>query len=161
MCCTCAFLMLMGVQCCPPKSASLHVLSGPVTRVSLASGRRLQATRNARRLSVGSVASGVTDQELTDLVNQAMMAAACTVAPGAPVLSAYVNQEQRFASVEMRSVEEASNAFVFDGLLCRQLALSIRRPNEYNYAEVRFDSFPLDLCNILPLGRWALAMKRA
>ena len=98
----------------------------------------LQSTRNARRLSIGSVANGVSDSELMHLFNQAMMAAGCTTSPGPPVVSSYVNPEHRFAFVELRTIAEAANLFVFDGLQCRGVALSVRRPNEYNFAEVRF-----------------------
>lgn len=75
--------------------------------------------------------------DLLALFNRAMMAAACSVAPGRPVLTAHVNQEHRFACVELRSVEEASNLFVFDGLLCSRAALAAKRPNEYSHVEVR------------------------
>ena len=36
--------------------------------------------------------------------------------PGQPIMNAYINHEKRFAFLEARSVEEASNALAFDGL---------------------------------------------
>jgi hypothetical protein len=99
--------------------------------------RVLQATRFARRISIGNTPSGMKEADLLTLFNQAMMAAACSVSPGCPVLTAHVNQEHRFGFVELRSVEEASNMFVFDGLLCGHAALAVRRPNEYSHVEVR------------------------
>ena len=40
-----------------------------------------------------------------------------TAGPGDTVLSVYINHDKKFAFVEMRSVEEASNAIALDGIL--------------------------------------------
>jgi hypothetical protein len=44
----------------------------------------------------------------------------CT--PGDAVVNVYINQEKRFAFVEMRTVEEASNAMALDGIIYEVLA---------------------------------------
>jgi hypothetical protein len=42
--------------------------------------------------------------------------------PGDAVVNVYINQEKRFAFVEMRTVEEASNAMALDGIVYEVLA---------------------------------------
>ena len=37
--------------------------------------------------------------------------------PGDAVVNVYINQEKKFAFVEMRTVEEASNAMALDGII--------------------------------------------
>jgi hypothetical protein len=41
---------------------------------------------------------------------------------GDAVVNVYINQEKRFAFVEMRTVEEASNAMALDGIVYEVLA---------------------------------------
>ena len=40
-----------------------------------------------------------------------------TAGPGDAVVNVYINHEKKFAFVEMRSVEEASNAMALDGII--------------------------------------------
>lgn len=39
------------------------------------------------------------------------------VTPGDAVVNVYINHEKKFAFVEMRTVEEASNAMALDGIV--------------------------------------------
>jgi hypothetical protein len=50
---------------------------------------------------------------------QVMMAVGACSALGSPVIGCYMNPDKRFAFVEFRSVEEASNAMAFDGVTCQ------------------------------------------
>ncbi|KMS96374.1 hypothetical protein BVRB_9g225830 isoform B [Beta vulgaris subsp. vulgaris] len=43
------------------------------------------------------------------------------------VVNVYINHEKKFAFVDMRSVEEASNAMALDGI-----TFEVRRPSDYN-----------------------------
>ncbi|KMS96373.1 hypothetical protein BVRB_9g225830 isoform A [Beta vulgaris subsp. vulgaris] len=54
-----------------------------------------------------------------------MIAAAPTI--GGDVVNVYINHEKKFAFVDMRSVEEASNAMALDGI-----TFEVRRPSDYN-----------------------------
>jgi splicing factor U2AF subunit len=47
-----------------------------------------------------------------------MAVGACS-SPGVPVIGCYLNPDKRFAFVEFRNVEEASNAMAFDGVGCQ------------------------------------------
>lgn len=53
------------------------------------------------------------------LLSQVMMAVGGCSALGSPVIGCYMNPDKRFAFVEFRSVEEASNAMAFDGVTCQ------------------------------------------
>ena len=77
-----------------------------------------QATRPARKVYVGSLPVASSEAEITHFFNQMMVAANAVTPnmPGQPVLSCYINHEKRFAFVEFRTVEEASNAMALDGL---------------------------------------------
>lgn len=89
----------------------------------------LQATRPARKIYVGSLPVASSEAEITHFFNQMMVAAKATTPnmPGQPVLSCYINHEKRFAFVEFRTVEEASNAMALDGLGYRGETLRVRR----------------------------------
>jgi splicing factor U2AF subunit len=50
---------------------------------------------------------------------QVMMAVGASTSLGAPVIGCYLNMDKRFAFVEFRNVEEASNAMAFDGVGCQ------------------------------------------
>jgi splicing factor U2AF 65 kDa subunit len=52
--------------------------------------------------------------------------------PGNAVLNVYINHEKKFAFVEMRSVEEASNAMALDGITFEWAPVKVRRPTDYN-----------------------------
>lgn len=58
-------------------------------------------------------------------------AGACTAA-GSPINGCFMNPAKGYAFLEFRSVEEASNAMVFDGVVCCREALKVRRPNDYS-----------------------------
>jgi len=45
--------------------------------------------------------------------------------PGDAVVNVYINQEKKFAFVEMRTVEEASNAMALDGIMFEVLSVLI------------------------------------
>ncbi|KAI6704434.1 hypothetical protein NL676_007396 [Syzygium grande] len=50
-----------------------------------------------------------------------------TTGPGDAVVNVYINHEKKFAFVEMRSVEEASDAMALDGII-----FEVRRSSDYN-----------------------------
>ncbi|KAA8531854.1 hypothetical protein F0562_006429 [Nyssa sinensis] len=55
-----------------------------------------------------------------------------TACPGDAVVNVYINHEKKFAFVEMRSVEEASNAMALDGIIFEGAPVMVRRPSDYN-----------------------------
>ncbi|CAN6162300.1 unnamed protein product [Urochloa humidicola] len=94
---------------------------------------REQVTRPARRVYVGGLPPSASKQSVATFFNQSMAAVGGnTGGPGDAVLDVYMNHERRFAFVEMRLVEEASNAMALDGILFEGAPLIIRRPADYN-----------------------------
>ena len=55
-----------------------------------------------------------------------------TAGPGDAVLNVYINHDKKFAFVEMRSVEEASNAMALDGIMFEGAPVKLRRSTDYN-----------------------------
>ncbi|KAG9134516.1 hypothetical protein Leryth_024132 [Lithospermum erythrorhizon] len=92
-----------------------------------------QATRHARRVYVGGLPPLANEQTISTFFSHVMMAVGGNSAgPGDAVVNVYINHEKKFAFVEMRTVEEASNAMSLDGLLYEGVALRVRRPTDYN-----------------------------
>ncbi|KAL5981639.1 hypothetical protein ACLOJK_015702 [Asimina triloba] len=87
-----------------------------------------QATRHARRVYVGG---------LPPTSNEQVMAAigGNTAGPGDAVVNVYINHEKKFAFVEMRSVEEASNAMALDGIIFEGAPVKVRRPGDYKTSD--------------------------
>ncbi|XP_076894371.1 splicing factor U2af large subunit A-like [Bidens hawaiensis] len=93
----------------------------------------IQATRHARRVYVGSLPPIANEQTLATFFSHAMAAiGGNTAGPGDAVVNVYINHEKKFAFVEMRSVEEASNAISLDGIVFEGVRVKVRRPSDYN-----------------------------
>jgi len=58
-----------------------------------------------------------------------------TAGPGDAVCGICMNHEQRFALVEFRMAEEASNAMALDGILFEGVPVKVRRPADYNLSQ--------------------------
>ncbi|KAK1162189.1 splicing factor U2AF 65 kDa subunit-like isoform X1 [Acipenser oxyrinchus oxyrinchus] len=90
-----------------------------------------QMTRQARRLYVGNIPFGVTEELMADFFNAQMRLAGLSQAPGNPVLAVQINQDKNFAFLEFRSVDETTQAMAFDGIIFQLQSLKIRRPHDY------------------------------
>ncbi|PWA80159.1 splicing factor U2af large subunit B [Artemisia annua] len=91
-----------------------------------------QATRHARRVYVGGLSSTVNEQSVATFFSHVMSAiGGNTAGPGDAVVNVYINHEKKFAFVEMRSVEEASNAIALDGIMFEGAPVNVRRPSDY------------------------------
>ncbi|CAK9235158.1 unnamed protein product [Sphagnum jensenii] len=92
-----------------------------------------QATRHARRVYVGGLPPIANEQTIATFFSQVMAAVGGnTAGPGDAVVNVYINQEKKFAFVEMRTVEEASNAMALDGIIFEGVSVRVRRPSDYN-----------------------------
>ncbi|XP_044496918.1 splicing factor U2af large subunit A-like isoform X2 [Mangifera indica] len=92
-----------------------------------------QATRHARRVYVGGLPPLANEQTIATFFSQVMAAIGGNSAgPGDAVVNVYINHEKKFAFVEMRTVEEASNAMALDGIIFEGVAVRVRRPTDYN-----------------------------
>jgi len=106
-----------------------QVSGGAVPAVSLPQGA--QMTRQARRLYIGNMPFGITEDLMIDFFNAKMRESKISKQPGNPVLACQINVEKNFAFLEFRSVEETSQAMAFDGIMLQGQALKIRRPKDY------------------------------
>ncbi|KAL2631736.1 hypothetical protein R1flu_016422 [Riccia fluitans] len=78
----------------------------------------LHARRHARRVYVGGFPPMSNEQTIVAYFSQVMSAVGGnTAGPGDDVVNVYINQEKKFAFVEMRTVEVASNALALDGII--------------------------------------------
>ncbi|XP_074591682.1 uncharacterized protein LOC141847523 [Curcuma longa] len=92
-----------------------------------------QATRHARRVYVGGLPPMANEQTIATFFSHVMSAIGGNSAgPGDAVVNVYINHEKKFAFVEMRSVEEASNAMALDGIIFEGVSVKVRRPTDYN-----------------------------
>ncbi|GAB2291920.1 hypothetical protein Dimus_026170 [Dionaea muscipula] len=92
-----------------------------------------QATRHARRVYVGGLPPTANEQSVAIFFSHVMAAiGGNTAGPGDAVVNVYINHEKKFAFVEMRSVEEASNAMALDGIIFEGTPVKVRRPSDYN-----------------------------
>ncbi|GAB4814250.1 hypothetical protein N2152v2_001296 [Parachlorella kessleri] len=94
-----------------------------------------QATRHARRIYVGGLPPSAGEQNISIFFSNALAAVGGTTAgPGQCVVNVYINYEKKFAFVEFRTVEEASNAMALDGIMFEGVTVRVRRPADYNPA---------------------------
>ncbi|XP_057794927.1 splicing factor U2af large subunit A-like isoform X2 [Salvia miltiorrhiza] len=92
-----------------------------------------QATRHARRVYVGGLPPLANEQTISTFFSHVMNAIGGNIAgPGDAVVNVYINHEKKFAFVEMRTVEEASNAMALDGIIFEGVSVRVRRPTDYN-----------------------------
>ncbi|KAH8305875.1 hypothetical protein KR018_000383 [Drosophila ironensis] len=92
-------------------------------------------TRQARRLYVGNIPFGVTEEDMMDFFNQQILALGINStqqSDGKAVLTCQTNLEKNFAFLEFRSMDEATQAINFDGINFRGQTLKIRRPHDYH-----------------------------
>ena len=117
------------------KLAAMDVAAKQLTALH-ANGINVQATRHARRVYVGALTADVDDAHLTQFFEKIMLATGATKrVDGGCVVSTYINREKLFAFIEFQTVEEASNALGFDGVVYGGQQLRLRRPNDYNIAQ--------------------------
>ena len=88
-------------------------------------------TRQARRLYVGNIPFGVSEEEMMDFFNQQMHLSGLAQADGNPILACQVNLDKNFAFLEFRSIDECTQAMAFDGINFKGQSLKLRRPHDY------------------------------
>ncbi|XP_068323688.1 splicing factor U2af large subunit A-like isoform X2 [Pyrus communis] len=90
-----------------------------------------QATRHARRVYVGGLPPLANEQTIATFFSQFMAAigrnsvGSISELAGDAVVNVYINHEKKFAFVEMRTVEEASNAMALDRIIFEACQLQV------------------------------------
>ncbi|KAL3683719.1 hypothetical protein R1sor_001741 [Riccia sorocarpa] len=91
-----------------------------------------QGTRPLRRLYVGNVPATVSDGELLEFMNAAMLSANANYLAGTkPCINCSVNVEKSYAFAEFITPEDATAALAFDGVTLHGTTLKIRRPKDF------------------------------
>jgi len=93
-------------------------------------GGNLDATtKTARELFVGNTPEGTGEQVLLEFLNAAMHQVKLATQPGNPIINCRVSQ--KFAFVELRSIEEANACLSLTGVPFMGAMLKIGRPTKY------------------------------
>ncbi|CAH1784996.1 unnamed protein product [Owenia fusiformis] len=88
-------------------------------------------SRQARRLYVGNIPFGVTEEAMMSFFNHQMKVTGLAQTEGNPIIACQVNLDKNFAFLEFRSVDETTQAMAFDGINFQGQSLKIRRPRDY------------------------------
>ncbi|KAG2427364.1 hypothetical protein HXX76_012558 [Chlamydomonas incerta] len=110
------------------------------------------AINNYKRLYVGNLPPHTTEEDLKAFLHGLMVRTGANAAPGNAILSCKLKSapgaggglpppglppgppDKHYAFIELRSVEEASNAMAFDGVAFKNAYLKVRRPSNYDVA---------------------------
>ncbi|XP_040582089.2 splicing factor U2AF 50 kDa subunit-like [Lepeophtheirus salmonis] len=95
----------------------------------------VSGSRQARRLYVGNIPSGVSEEEMMNFFNQKMHSLTLAQADGNPIFACHINLEKNFAFMEFRSTDEATYAMGFDGINFKGQSLILKRPHDYRPME--------------------------
>nr|AAT85577.1 U2 small nuclear ribonucleoprotein auxiliary factor large subunit [Alvinella pompejana] len=123
-----------GMPVVAPVIAANNVVASPTAPMALNTTIPFAGSaisRQARRLYVGNIPFGVTEEMMMDYFNTQMKMAGLAQAEGNPVIACHVNLDKNFAFLEFRSVDETTQAMAFDGINFQGQSLKIRRPKDY------------------------------
>ncbi|KAK7268275.1 hypothetical protein RIF29_20971 [Crotalaria pallida] len=110
-------------------------LQKPFSAISVMPDQALtqQATLHARKVYVGGLPPTANKQSVATYFSKVMAKiGGNTVGQGDAVVDVNINHDKKFALVEMRSVEEASNAMALDGIIFEGTPVKVTRPTDYN-----------------------------
>ncbi|KAI9297383.1 hypothetical protein K502DRAFT_300915 [Neoconidiobolus thromboides FSU 785] len=99
--------------------------------ISGQAAQNLAIVRQQRRIYVGNIPLAITEPEIAEFFNTAMIQLRLAKEAGNPVSSVSINHDKNYAFVEFRNHDEATAAMAFDGATFRTQALKIRRPKDY------------------------------
>ncbi|MES1903598.1 MAG: U2 small nuclear RNA auxiliary factor 2, partial [Paramarteilia canceri] len=105
----------------------------------------------AKRLYVGNIPLSTDESDIIEFFDNMMQANSLKSAePGSCVISSQLNHDKNFAFIEMRSVDETTNAMVLDGVQFHGSPLKIRRPRDYQPIQTwsisgEYESLPSNL----------------
>ncbi|KAM3724668.1 Splicing factor U2AFsubunit [Dirofilaria immitis] len=107
-------------------------------------------TCQSRRLYVGNIPFGCSEDAMLDFFNQQMHLCGLAQAPGNPVLACQMNLDKNFAFIEFRSIDETTAGMAFDGINFMGQQLKIRRPRDYQPMSTSYDLGNMMVSNIVP-----------
>jgi splicing factor U2AF 65 kDa subunit len=96
-----------------------------------AGGQPSSADRQHRRLYVGNIPPGISESELMEFFDSAMVSAGVGVTKGKACIDAHVN-DKGFAFLEFVHPDDATAGIGFDGIMLRGHSLKVRRPSAFS-----------------------------
>lgn len=123
-----------GFEHVTPAEYKLMQSNGQIPRASLQASVPVvgpSVTCQSRRLYVGNIPFGVTEDAMMEFFNQQMQICGLSQAAGHPVLACQINLDKNFAFIEFRSIDETTAAMALDGITYQGQSLKIRRPRDY------------------------------
>ena len=90
-----------------------------------------QTAKIDRKLYVGNLPPGITQQLLMNIINEALMRLEFITEPGNPVISTWISTDGHYAFVEFRNAEEANLGFRLHGMNINGSEIKIGRPRAY------------------------------
>lgn len=122
---------------------SLYLTEGNVVNMGLTSAEYPSigntVSRQARRIYVGNLPLGVTEEGMMEFFNEQIKLKEYTQAEGDPIIAVQINTDKNFAFLEFRSVEETNQGLNLDGIVYHGFALKLRRPRDYVPLPTAFD----------------------
>jgi len=111
----------------------------PMMGMPAASGNLDQSTKTLRELFVGNTPENTQEGPLMGFLNQALQQVNLCTAPGNPIIQCRVSQ--KFAFIELRSIEEANACLNITGIPFGGNMLKIGRPSKYTGPMVQTSSW--------------------
>lgn len=94
-------------------------------------GMDAASTKPARELYVGGLPPGVPPTQLQEFISAAMQQMNLNTQPGSSVLNTWLSSDNHYAFCEFRTVEEANNGMMLNGVNFLGQALRVGRPKNY------------------------------
>jgi splicing factor U2AF subunit len=132
----------IGYENMRPAEYKALLTSGQIPRATIQSSVPVvgpSVTCQSRRLYIGGIPFGCTEDILMDFFNQQMHLCNLAQAEGNPVLACQINLDKNFAFLEFRSIDETTACMCFDGVCFMGHQLKIRRPRDYQPINASFD----------------------
>jgi len=131
--------MGMGMPGMPPPGMGMPGMMPPVGMPGMMppaanlKADLMQRTKKCRRVHIGNlpINVGLTPEALKSFVNSVMQQMFLTVKPGEPVIDSFVSGDGKFGFVEMRTVQEATNALSMTGADCFGRPIRVGKPADY------------------------------
>ncbi|KAJ1566812.1 hypothetical protein HK405_008320 [Cladochytrium tenue] len=109
----------------------MQAVMAPDPAVPLPPPQPTNIARQARRLYVGGIPVGASEDALMSFFNQSVSSITMSENGNLPVIAVQINHEKNYAFVEFRTPEDATAAMALDGMNFGGQVLKIRRPKDY------------------------------
>jgi len=113
-------------------------------------------TKPRRELFVGNTPANMNERDLLQALNSAMITTRMTIAPSAPIINVRTSNNNGFAFIEIRSIEETDHALSLNGIPFMGNILKIGRPSKYEGP----NTICLNWQQVSTEGDYAQAMKK-